>query len=133
MTTATPSTETHRTVSVQGMRTYPLGETAVRSDAVVPGLGNVLAGFCIAGSCTAPYLSLTITGLALTTDIPETVLLQPRQSANQDFGWHDEFAVQVITTSASEMLVRIKRLDGDTGWGQDLRIDIFIVEGPVTE
>jgi hypothetical protein len=131
MTTAASATETSRAVSVQNMRVYPLGGPADRLGAPVAGLGNVVATFCIAGSCTTPYLNLTITGFALTTDTPSTVLLHPRQSDNQDFGWGDEFAVQVITTSASEMLVRIRRLDSDSGWGQDLRLDIFIVDDVV--
>ena len=36
--------------------------------------------------------------------------------------------MQVIDTSATELLVRIHRLDLDSGWGQDLRLDIFIVD-----
>ena len=39
-----------------------------------------------------------------------------------------EFAVQVISTSATELLVLIRRLDTNAGWGQELRLDIFIVD-----
>jgi len=56
------------------------------------------------------------------------VLLQPRQATNQNLGHSDEFAVQVITTSATELLVLIRRLDTNSGWGQELRLDIFIVD-----
>jgi hypothetical protein len=126
--TTTAATETSRTVSVQDMRTYPLGQPAGRVGAPVGALGNVVATWCIAGSSSTQTLNLFIGGLALTTNTPSTVLLQPRQSANQDFGYPDEFAVQLITTSANELLVRIRRLDNNSGWGQDLRLDIFIVD-----
>jgi hypothetical protein len=128
MTTSAPATETNRTVSVQDMRVYPLSAPAGKVDAPVAALGNVVATFCFAGSSSTQYLNLTINGFALTTNTPSTVILQPRQSANQDFGFGDEFAVQVITTSASQMLVRIRRLDSNSGWGQNLRLDIFIVD-----
>jgi hypothetical protein len=85
----------------------------------------VVATFCIVGFNPTQDLLLTITGLNLTTDTPAVVLLQPRQSANQDFGFPDEFAVQVIDTFATELLVRIHRLDSTDGWGQDLRLDIL--------
>lgn len=135
MTTTSPATETNRTVTVQDLRVYPLGQPSGMAGGPpggpVPGLGNVVATFVVAQPCPTPYLNLTITGFALTTDAPAVVLLQPRQSANQDFGFLDEFAVQVITTSASEMLVKIRRLDSNSGWGQDLRLDILIVDDVV--
>ena len=132
MTTAGPTTQT-RAVSVQDVQLFSLGQRVDKAGplAVVPGLGNVVATFCIAGSSQDQDLLLTITGLNLTTDTPAVVLLQPRQSANQDFGFPDEFAVQVIDTSATELLVRIQRLDSSSGWGQDLRLDIFIVDSVV--
>jgi len=128
MTTTTPATETSRTVSVQGVRSFPLGQPSGLEGGPPGALGNVVATNVLAGSCGTPYLNLTITGFALTTDTPAVVLLQPRQSDNQDNGWFDEFAVQVITTSASEILAKIRRLDSDSGWGQDLQLDIFIVD-----
>ena len=129
MTTAEPLAQTRKTVPVQDMQLFSLGQ---RTDtpgppAVVLGLGNVVAAFCIAGSSPTQDLLLTITGLNLTTNTPTVVLLQPR-CVNQGFGFSDEFAVQVIDTSATELLVRIQRLDLNSGWGQDLRLDIFIVD-----
>ena len=128
MTTTAPATETSRTVSVQDMRVYPVGQQAAGVGAPVATLGNVVATWCLAGSSGTQQLNLTITGLSLTTDYPSTVLLQPRQSDNNDHGYTDEFAVQVITTSRSELVVRVRRLDSNSGWGQDLRLDIFIVD-----
>ena len=129
MTTAEPLTQTSKTVSVQDMKLFSLGQ---RSDvpgppSVVLGLGNVITAFCIAGPSPAQDLLLTITGLNLATDTAAVVLVQPR-SVNQGLGFSDEFAVQVLDTSATEFLVRIHRLDLDSGWGQDLRLDIFIVD-----
>jgi hypothetical protein len=133
MATAVPATQMRKTVPVQDVQLFSLGQRTDKAGplAVVPGLGNVVATFCIAGSSSTQDLLLTITGLNLTTDTPAVVLLQPRQAANQDFGFPDEFAVQVIDTSATELLVRIQRLDGNSGWGQDLRLDIFIVDSVI--
>jgi len=130
MTTAAPASQTSKTVPVQDMQHFSLGQRTGEAGplAVVPGLGNVTAGFVIAGSSSTQGLRLTITGLNLTTNTPAVVLLQPRQSANQDFGFPDEFAVQVIDTSATQLLVRIERLDSNSGWGQELRLDVFIID-----
>ena len=130
MATAAPASQTSKTVPVQDVQHFSLGQRTDQAGplAVVPGLGNVTAGFCIAGSSSTQDLLLTITGLDLTTDTPAVVLLQSRQSANQDFGFPDEFAVQVIDTSATELLVRIQRLDSNSGWGQELRLDVFIID-----
>jgi hypothetical protein len=134
MTTAGPATQTRKTVTVQDVQLFSLGQRTdkVGPLAAVPGLGNVVATFCIIpGPISTHELTVTIGGLNLTTDTPAVVLLQPRQAANQDFGFPDEFAVMVIDTSATELVVRIMRLDGNDGWGQDLRLDIFIVDSVV--
>lgn len=133
MTTAEPATQTRKTVPVQDVRLFSLGQRTDKPGPLdgVPGLGNVVATFCIGGSSSTQDLLLTITGLNLTTDTPAVVLLQTRQSANQNFGFPDEFAVQVIDTSETELLVLIRRLDQNSGWGQDLRLDIFIVDSVI--
>ncbi len=134
MATTGPATQISKTVTVQDVQLFSLGQRTdkVGPLAAVPGLGNVVATFCIIpGGSPSNELSVTIVGLQLTTDTPAVVLLQPRQAANQDFGFPDEFAVQVIDTSATELLVRIRRLDANGGWGQDLRLDIFIVDSVV--
>jgi len=130
MTTAAPATQTSKTVTVQDVQLFSLGQRTDKAGplACVPGLGNVVATYCIAGSSLTQDLKLRITGLNLTTNTPAVVLLQPRQSANQDFGFPDEFAVQVIDTSATQLLVRIERLDSNSGWGQELRLDVFIID-----
>jgi hypothetical protein len=60
-------------------------------------------------------------------------LTQPRQNDNVEQGFPDQFVVQIIETSTTSILVRIRRIDvsdgsNETGWGQDLRLDIFIVD-----
>jgi hypothetical protein len=101
-----------------------------RPDVPVPGLGNVVNGYVEAGSSNSYEKTLTITSLGLSTDTPTTVLLQPRQFTNQEFNFSDEFVVMVITTARDQMVVRIRRVDvaGGGGWGQDLRLDVLIVE-----
>ena len=125
---------TSRTVSVQDVQLFTLGQRTDKAGplAVIPGLGNVVAAFCIAGPSETPQLLLTITGLNLRTATPAVVLIQPRQSVSRDFGFPDQFAVQVIDTSATELLARIQRLDSNSGWGQELRLDIFIVDSVIS-
>jgi hypothetical protein len=91
-------------------------------------LDKVTFGFATVGSSPTPGLRFTITGLSLSTATPTVVLFQPRQSANQDNGWPDEFAVQVIATTQTQILGRVERIDSpDSGWGQDLRLDFLII------
>ncbi len=120
-----------RTVPAQNVTTFSLqGMTGAQAEpaVAVPGLGNVTTTFVLAGPSSTQELNLTVTGLHLTTSSPSTVLLQPRQSANQDFGYPDEFAAQLITTAAGQFLIRIRRLDSNSGWGQDLRLDMAIFD-----
>ena len=72
MATAATASQTSKTVSVQDVQHFSLGQRTNQAGslAVVPGLGNVTAGFVIAGSSSTQDLLLTITGLDLTTDTP---------------------------------------------------------------
>ena len=131
MTTAGSAARASRTVTVQDVQLFSLGQPAGEAGpaAEVPGLGNVVATFCtVPGGSPAQELLVTITGLKLTTSTPAVVLVQPRQSVNQNLGHPDEFAVQVISTSATQVLVLVRRLDTNAGWGQELRLDLFIVD-----
>jgi hypothetical protein len=91
-------------------------------------LGNVVSTYAIAGPSDANELWLTITGFQLTTPEPSTVIMQARQSDNQEDGFPDAFAIQVVETSTESILVHIKRLDSGDGWGQNLRVDILIYD-----
>ncbi len=103
-------------------------EQPVGPEAAVPGLGNVTATFSCVGSSTTNQVQYTLTGLHLTTATPAVVLVQPRQCQNQNNNFPDQFAAQVITTAQDRVVVRVKRLDGNGGWGQNLRLDLFIVD-----
>jgi hypothetical protein len=52
-------------------------------------------------------------------------------SQNLDFGWPDQFSCQIIETSRDFVRFRVRRLDngtGSSGWGQDLRADLLIID-----
>ena len=96
--------------------------------ATAQSLDKVTFGFATVGASNTPGLRFTITGLSLSTATPTVVLVQPRQSDDQDNGWSDEFAVQVITTAQNQITGRVQRLDNpNSGWGQDLRLDFLII------
>ena len=71
---------------------------------------------------------VAVKGLSLTTGTPAVVLVQPRQAVNQNMGWPDQYAVQVLTTSKTEIQVLVRRIDQNSGWGQSLRLDLLIVD-----
>jgi hypothetical protein len=126
MTTAQAST----TVNADDVRVSSLGPYTgeAGAHAAVPGLGNVTATSVTVPPSTSQELLVVVKGLSLTTDTPAVVLVQPRQAVNQNVGWPDEYAVQVITTSKTEIQVLVRRLDLNSGWGQSLRLDFFIVD-----
>src|SRR4051794_36202803 len=90
-------------------------EGQVEARAQVPGLGNVTRILVRVGPSSTPGFRLTITGLQLTTSYPAVVLLTARQgpNENQEFGFPDEFAVQVIATTQNTVLCRILRIDAN--------------------
>ncbi len=96
--------------------------------ALVPGLGRVVNTFAIVGPSTTNEQTFTITGLQLSTSDPATILLQPRQSGGQDVGYHDVFAIQVVEIALDHIKIHVKRLDNGNGWGQNLRVDMLIIE-----
>jgi len=131
MTTAGPAAQASTTVSVQDVRILSLGQPAGAAEAHVamPGLGNVTATtVTIPQGSPSQQMLVVVQGLNLTTDTPTAVLVQPRQSVNQNKGFSDEFVTQVITTSKTEIQVLVRRVDADSGWGQHLRLDFFIVD-----
>lgn len=131
MTTAGPAAQASATVYVQDVRVFSLGQPADAAEvrAVVPGLGNVTATtVTIQQGSPSQELLVVVQGLNLTTGTPTVVLVQPRQSVNQNQGFSDEFVTQVITTSKTEIQVLVRRVDVNAGWGQHLRLDFFIVD-----
>jgi hypothetical protein len=131
MTTAGPAAQASTTVSAQGARVFSLGQQAseVEGHAVVPGLGNVTAtSVTLQQGSSGQELLVVIQGLNLTTATPTVVLVQTRQSVNQNQGFSDEFVTQVITTSKTQIQVLVRRVDVASGWGQHLRLDLLIVD-----
>ena len=131
MTTAGPAAQASTTVSAQDARVFSLGQQAseVESHAVVPGLGNVTAtSVTLQQGSSGQELLVVIKGLNLTTATPTVVLVQTRQSVNQNQGFSDEFVTQVITTSKTQIQVLVRRVDVASGWGQHLRLDLLIVD-----
>ena len=130
MTTAGPAAQTSVTVDAQDVRLLSLGQRTGGAEALVavPGLGNVTATSVTLPPSPSQNLFAVINGLSLTTNTPAVVLIHPRQSLNQNKGWSDEFATQVITTSTTEIQVLVRRLDANSGWGQNLRLDILIID-----
>ena len=130
MTTAGPAAQPSTTVNAQDVRVLSLSRPAGEAEAhaVVPGLGNVTATSVTIAPNATQELVVVVQGLNLTTNTPTVVLVQPRQAVNQNLGWSDEYAVQVLTTSKTEIQVLVRRLDLNTGWGQNLRLDFLIVD-----
>ena len=130
MTEAGPADQASVTVNAQDVRVFSLGQRPAEAEAfaAVPGLGNVTATSVTVPPNTGQQLVVVVGGLHLTTDTPRVVLVQPRQSVNQNQGFSDEFVTQVITTSKTEIQVLVRRVDKNAGWGQHLRLDLFIVD-----
>jgi hypothetical protein len=93
----------------------------------VPGLGNVVSQAYNVGSSTNSIRTFTLGGFSL-NDTPRVVLIQPRQIDNRELNFQDQFAVQVITAARDRITCRVRRLDFNQGWGQELRLDLFVVE-----
>jgi hypothetical protein len=122
--------ETPREVAVGEVHTLSLGQKPDQSSSLaeIPGLGPVsVAGLVVGPSSTQSRL-FVLQGFNFFRSIPAAILIQPRQGINQNFGFPDVFAVQVIATSTSAILCRVTRLDLAVGWGQDLRLDVFVVQ-----
>lgn len=94
----------------------------------VSSLGNVTSDWYNIGFSDTNNRRYRLQGLSFATGTPAVVLIQPRQIGNVDEGYPDQFAVQVITTSTTSIVCRVLRIDSDYGWGQQVRLDLFVVE-----
>jgi hypothetical protein len=103
-------------------------ERDVAERVFVQGLGYVDSDFYNIGRSTTNNAGFRLQ-VSLGTNSPAVVLIQPRQFVNEVYP--DQFAVQVVATSTSEIACRVRRVDADTGWGQELRLDMFINEARV--
>jgi hypothetical protein len=76
-------------------------------------------------------LTVDVTGLGKVSDIA-AIYLQTQQFQNADLGYRDQFALQVVSVDQqvpqTTIRVRVRRLDQDTGWAQQLRISVLVVD-----
>ena len=87
------------------------------------------AGACIIGPQSGDVIFRCF-NLGFPSASPRTVHCQLRNSAAEPTAFQDQFACQVVRTSPGAVTVRIRRIDdgtGSSGWGQDLRLNLFIV------
>ena len=94
-----------------------------------PGGISLEAASVVVGNSPDNELTVTATGLNRGAYEPGYVFLQARQNVNDtiDHNYPDEFALQVIQASPDSVTFRIKRLDANLGWGQELQVDIMFV------
>jgi len=76
-------------------------------------------------------LTVDITGMGKVSAIA-AIYLQAQQFQNSDLNYTDEFALQVISVDQqvpqTTIRVRVRRVDQDSGWGQQLRISILVID-----
>jgi len=83
-------------------------------------------GYAHVGSSNSSVRVVDVTGFNFSSSDP-VVTCQPQDDSGADTGDRDSFAVQVAGTTKELVTLRIRRLDQNTGWGQNLRINIMAV------
>jgi hypothetical protein len=118
-------------VAVGSTLEIPVEEKRLRDmnrQVVVPGLGTVTTTWGLAGSSATVAKKVNFVGLQLSSANSAIVMAQARQSDNQDHNYPDEFAVQVVSVTPHSVLCLIRRLDAVSGWAQNLRIDLLVID-----
>ncbi len=76
-------------------------------------------------------LTVDITGLGKVSEIA-AIYLQTQQFQNSDLNYEDQFASQVISVDQqvpqTTVRVRVRRIDQNSGWAQQLRISILVID-----
>jgi hypothetical protein len=101
---------------------------------------GMLAAQVLVGASDSNEITVTATGIGDDSfNYVISVFLQAQQQwpqANEDFGYNDEFALQVIDSDlgisnggGNSLTFRVKRLDYPGGWGQELVVNILIEVG----
>jgi hypothetical protein len=68
--------------------------------------------------------------IGFTSNNPRLVLCQTRNSSADPTSYPDQFACQIIETGAADngfVRFRIRRLDANVAWGQDLFVNLLVV------
>lgn len=116
---------------IEGLTTATLPSVRRAGEEETPQFaGEIHYGWVNAGA-RATDVILKVTGWNFDTPVPFIVLTQARQTSNLDHGWTDQFAIQVIETGRDFIRLRIRRMDdgtGPSGWGQELRVDMYVIE-----
>jgi hypothetical protein len=108
-----------------------LTEDAITPQFVDP--NRFFTGVCTIGPRSGDAV-FTCFDLGFTNSIPRLVLCQTRNHPSEPVDFSDQFACQVTRTSIANngsVTVRIRRIDDGTtasGWGQNLQINLLIVE-----
>jgi hypothetical protein len=124
--------------SAPGAPELQVEEDEGEAEAVVPAPGGAprfVSEFALyTGSCTvgprAWDVIFTCFGLGFPSANPTTVHCQLRNPPFDPSAYPDQFACQVLSTSPGLVTVRIRRMDlgtGGSGWDQDLRLNLLIV------
>jgi hypothetical protein len=87
-------------------------------------------GVCTVGPRSTD-VNFTCFNIGFSSASPRSVHCQLRNSPADPTSYPDQFACQVIRTSPGSVTVRIRRIDDGTtasSWGQDLRLNLLIVD-----
>jgi hypothetical protein len=90
---------------------------------------QIFAGACTVGPRSSDVI-FTCFNFGFSSASPRTVHCQLRNNATDPIDFPDQFACQVTRTSPGSVTVRIRRIDdgtGPSGWGQNLRLNLLIV------
>jgi hypothetical protein len=90
---------------------------------------SLYAGSCNVGPRGGDVI-FTCFGFGFPSANPTTVHCQLRNPSFDPTAYPDQFSCQVLSTAPGSVTVRIRRMDdgtGSSGWGQDLRLNLLIV------
>jgi len=59
----------------------------------------------------------------------DLIFLQASQTVAGEQNYPDAFALQIVEVQPQLIIMRVRRVDSDNGWGQGLKIGLLIVRG----
>jgi hypothetical protein len=104
-----------------------------RGQANLTGFGPILYGNGLVGPFAGGSYLLIKFNLSPPFSVarPHIIHFQPRQSENTDYRWPEQFNIMITETSRDFVKASIMRMDGfqvGTGWGQNLMVDVIVVD-----
>jgi hypothetical protein len=124
-------------IQVEGIRSFSFTPRPVDEESALDTAEAVTAGIFVYTSGVLPPQTanadaiVKANGFSFSVPQPRNIQLQARQSDNVDYGWSDQFALQIIETGMDFIRFRVMRLDagsGPVGWGQSLRVDFLVID-----